>query len=116
MKQNELTQLQQKVKNIILDVVTKIDRVDVVSVEAEKSDAFESVSIDFDGDRCGDAFFTPRPHEEDDDFPDFTGRRAILQGLRRYVGPQCSIDAYDHEKGLFTVSIRVPKMKRGDSK
>jgi hypothetical protein len=112
MKTEKRSQLAEKVVAIIQDVVSSIDRTEgAPQINVREDEKRLSVSIDYCGDRCGDNFFTPRPHEEDDDFPDFTGRSKIIQGLKKYLGKQCGLDAYDHEKGLFTVSVTVPKMK-----
>lgn len=112
MKTEKRSQLASKVVAIIRDVVTGIDSVEELELEVRENEKQLGVTIEYKGERCGDKFFTPRPYEEDDDFPDFTGRESILQGLKRYLGKQCQLGVYDHEKGYFTVCVIVPKMKK----
>jgi hypothetical protein len=58
-----------------------------------------------------DGLFTPRRDEEDDDNPTFTGRGLVIRTVRRAVGPGYRVNAWDHEKGLFSVGVtKVDKL------
>lgn len=81
---------------IFKDALNKFEvtfKVEFIQVEDD------GVSYTFKGDRCGDSLFTPT--QEDDDNPDFN--HGLVEGYflkYRYI-----VEAYDHEKGYFTVQF-----------
>lgn len=56
-------------------------------------------------------FFTDRPGEEDDDFPDFTGRdnvkKIVDHQLKLHNIKPKKVDIYNSEKSYFTVEIEL---------
>lgn len=53
------------------------------------------------GDRNGDKLFTPRPNEEDDDWPDFDS----FQVKAYFKQHGLEVSACVHEKGYFSVQL-----------
>ncbi len=67
--------------------------------------------LEFDSSRFG-GLFTPRPGEEDDDYPNFTGRNRVGDAVKAVVGEGYKISVWDHEKGMFSVGVKkigIPK-------
>ena len=102
--------LRDKIEAIIKNAVGSVGLVEkTFEVVVTENDRQMNVTIDFLGDRCGDDFFQPRRDEEDDDCPIFIGRRQILDYLKAHLGANCTFDAYEQEKGYFSVSVTTKK-------
>lgn len=104
--------LAHKLINVIHKAILSVDRpIKIWNPEIKETETHLNVEVLVDGSRFGDTrFFEPRWNEEDDDYPNFIGADGIFSYLKKRLGSRCRIDVYDHEKGLFTVAVRVEKL------
>lgn len=72
--------------------------------EIDSSDG--GFSILFHHDKDDGVMFSARDGEEDDDNPDFIGRQKVIDAVKAKMGPGYKVDAYDHEKGMFSVDVK----------
>lgn len=58
-------------------------------------------------------FFTSRPYEHDDDFPNFTGKSDVVRKATAFFSSEVlgayTLEADDQEKGWFTLYLRKNK-------